>query len=167
MGSGYKLGIGESNSKYIILSADDLPFGFTDIEAFLALNDPPKVVIGSKYHPRSELHGYSLKRRLMSKILLFMRYLILGQKKPLDSQGSLIVEKNLAKMIADRCLSDDYLFSLEFITYAIQQNETVLEVPIVLCYDQLGHKSTVRPFRDGMVFFWRLMFLKKHLRCSR
>ena len=101
LGAGYKLGIEKSSSPYVVLSASDLPFGTTDVESFLALEEKPQLGIGSKAHPESRSHQRAISRKLASFGFYLARRVLLGKGTPKDSQGTILVETKLAKELAN------------------------------------------------------------------
>ena len=97
IGAGYKLGIENASQEISVLSASDLPFGFTDIESFFKEITQPLFAVGSKGHPSSQIEGYGLKRRVASYGLWILRRILLTPNTPRDSQGSLIIRTDLAQ----------------------------------------------------------------------
>ncbi len=165
LGEGYKLGIINASSEKIILSASDLPFGFTDIESFNNLTvlerEKYRVCIGSKAHENSVMEGYSLLRRLYSKIFYLLRRLLLGKKSPKDSQGTIIIDKILAKELVESVCSGGYFFSVEMIMLAIKRGANVIELPVV--FRDLKLKSNVMVINLGLSFMHELLKLRRRM----
>lgn len=149
IGAGYKLGIREATEEFIILSADDLPFGWSDVIAFERAGRPD-FAIGSKAHRDSRIAGITLKRRAASFTFLTLRRLLLGFRTPGDSQGSFIVRTGVAKALLPELVYDHYLCSLELATRHLHHGGRVVELPVVL--DHNPHQSSVAVVRDG----WRM-----------
>jgi hypothetical protein len=129
IGAGYRLGIAEARQQFVVLSASDLPFGFTDVDEFRK-RDGLRLAIGSKAHPQTEMPGYSLLRRTATYIFWLVRRAILGKDTPKDSQGTILIETGLAKQIVDGVASDDYFFSLELLTHCIRAGVVPVELPV-------------------------------------
>jgi hypothetical protein len=160
IGAGYKLGIREAREEFVILSADDLPFGWTDVVAFERVGRPD-FAIGSKAHRGSRIAGVTLKRRLSSFAFLTLRRLLLGRRTPDDSQGTLIVRTSLAKQLLPDVTYDHYLVSLELATLHLERGGAVVEVPIV--YEDLPHPSSVSVVRDGVRMARELVELRRRV----
>ncbi len=163
IGAGYKLGIRHARGAFVILSADDLPFGWSDVAAFEQAGRPA-FAIGSKAHRRSTLVGIKLTRRISSWCFRSLRQLVLGRRTPGDSQGSLIVETGHAKRLEPELVYDDYLMSLELATLHLARGGEVIEVPVV--YEQLPHASSVSVVRDGLRMGRELFALRARVRRS-
>jgi len=150
IGAGYKLGIAAAREEFVVLSADDLPFGWSDIEAF-ERDGRPDFAIGSKAHPASKLAARSLRRNLSTLAFLAVRRLLLGRSTPADSQGSLILRTSVAKALLPDLEYDHYLSSLELATFHLARGGKIVEVPIVL--EDVSPGRGVSVVRDG----WRMM----------
>lgn len=161
IGAGYKLGIREAREEFVILSADDLPFGWTDVAAFERAGRPD-FAIGSKAHPQSRIAGVTLKRRISSFGFLTLRRLLLGRRTPGDSQGTLILRTSLAKRLLPDLSYDHYLVSLELVTLHLERGGSVVEVPIV--YEDIPHPSSVSVVRDGVRMAKELVELRRRVR---
>src|SRR4029077_9585249 len=66
MGYAWRRGIALARGDTFVLTAADLPFGFTDLDGYLGLRPRPLLVMGSKTHPesRSEEHTSELQSHL-------------------------------------------------------------------------------------------------------
>ncbi|MBX3201729.1 MAG: glycosyltransferase [Labilithrix sp.] len=164
IGAGYKLGIREAREPFVILSADDLPFGWSDVIAFEKAGRPD-FAIGSKAHPDSRLVGLPLKRRIASLTFLTLRRILLGWGTPGDSQGSLILRTSLAQRLAAELVYDHYLCSLELATLHLARGGSVVELPIVV--DHNPHESSVSVVSDGWRMSRELLDLRRRTRRRR
>lgn len=129
LGAGYRLGIAEATEEFVVLSADDLPFGWTDLRAFERAGRPD-FAIGSKAHPDSKVKGVTFKRQVSTFGFKTLRRLVLGWNTPGDSQGSLIVRTAVAKAFLPELHYDNYLSSLELATLHLHAGGKIVEVPI-------------------------------------
>lgn len=153
IGAGYKLGIQAAQQPFVVLSASDLPFGFTDIEAFLKEDDREnKIYIGSKGHRQSDLEGYSVVRRILSFCFYLYRVFLYGLKSPKDSQGSFILPSKMAKNLVVDDFSDEYLFTAELVGRALKKRIPIMELPIALRKSE--YSSNINIFKDGFKVFW-------------
>lgn len=161
IGAGYKLGIAAAREEFVVLSADDLCFGWTDVRAFERAGRPD-FAIGSKAHPESQLRGIVFGRRVSTLAFRLLRMLVLGPKTPGDSQGTLIIRTALAKALGARVQSDHYLASLELATLQLEEGGSVVEVPIT--NEDEPHPSSVSVGRDGWRMFKELIELRRRVR---
>jgi hypothetical protein len=165
IGAAYRLGILNATQANTILSASDLPFGFSDVESFEnyknEIGNYPDLAIGSKFHLRSEISSYQLSRKIYSRIFYILRVLILGFSTPKDSQGTILGSTEILRRLEEKTISRDYFFSLEILSIAIAQSINVIELPIQLTnHDQ---ESSVAPVNDGLSMMKRLLELRRRL----
>jgi dolichyl-phosphate beta-glucosyltransferase len=161
IGAGYKLGIREAREEFVILSADDLPFGWSDVIAFERAGRPD-FAMGSKVHPDSQMRDLPQLRRVSSFAFLTVRRLLLGRRTPGDSQGSLIIRTSVAKRLLEDVVYDHYLVSLELATFHLQRGGTVVEVPVV--FEEVPHGTSVSLFRDGLQMAKEVIALRRRAR---
>lgn len=162
LGYALKRGLEMAAGDLIVLSSVELPFGFTDIDNYLALSPQPNIALGSKSHPDSVVH-VSRKRRAASDAFRIARHLILGIKS-IDSQGIILLRRELAQKITPLLECTDYLVQTEIVAWAIRMGETPVEIPIVYPQPQ---RSTVSPLMDGLRMFWGMVKLRGRLRRYR
>ena len=138
---------------WVIFSAADLPFGFSDLDQVESLPSAAHLIIGSKAHPRSAVRR-GFKRALVSACYRCLRRLLLGMKSH-DPQGSLFFRPALLSLHQD-CSAPDFFFTTQFV-YAVERSgHTILEIPIQL--NSESRPSKINPLQDG----WRV--LKRTLR---
>lgn len=159
IGAGYKLGIQSATCDYVILSASDLPFGWTDLDSFK--KSPSDFTIGSKAHPESKIEGITPVRKLMSFCFLQLRRGVLGRLTPKDSQGSLIIQTSLARELARKSQFDNYMCSLELATLQIKSGGRVHEVAVTL--ENNKGESSVSIRKDSVQMFKDLLKLRRSL----
>jgi hypothetical protein len=164
IGAGYKLGIREATEEFLILSADDLPFGWSDVAAFERAGRPD-FAIGSKAHRESRLVGVTMKRRASSLVFLTLRRVLLGWGTPGDSQGSFLLRTSVAKALLPDLVYDHYLASLELATLHLDRGGVIVEVPIVV--DHNPHPSSVSVVSDGWRMTKELVELRRRMRRVR
>lgn len=168
IGAGYRLGIENAACELVVLSASDLPFGFSDIEAFertVASRSRPQVAIGSKAHRDSNLGRYHFRRKVASLLFYLARRMLLGRSTPGDSQGTIIARTPLARQIAADVRANDYFFSLEFLTLCLARGVDVVELPVTL--QLIDEESSVSLVRDSMILFGKTWELRQRLRAIR
>lgn len=130
LGEALRAGVLASRGRRLLLSADDLPFGFTDMVEFEKLPVSTVVAVGSKAHPNSVVTRSRL-RTIQSRIFRFLRSSLL-QSRVGDSQGTLWVDGDWGREFALASREDGLMWTTELVLAAEQQGHRVAEVPVVL-----------------------------------
>jgi dolichyl-phosphate beta-glucosyltransferase len=144
---------------WAVLTASDLPFGLSDLEAALGHLHRPKcrILIGSKAHPDSQADT-GTKRRVMSFAYRVARRAVLGMRVS-DSQGSVFLRLDLASELLPKVRARDFFYSTELCHYAERAGETIEELPVVLEAEQRA--STVKPLKHGVDMARQLIKLRR------
>ena len=145
LGHAYRRGIEASTGDLVVLTAADLPFGFSDLDQVVASYAADEVVIGSKAHPETR-SPTSASRRAMSTGFRLLRRALLGQRVG-DSQGTFFLPGGWARRIGPHLRSGDYLVTTELALAAERSGLGLREVPVI--GRAVGRPSTVRPVRDS------------------
>ncbi len=150
---------GPSASTWAVLTASDLPFGFSDLEGAWGRIEraQSRILMGSKAHPLSHIKT-SPKRRLMTEAYRVARRVALGMRVG-DSQGSVFVRLDLAAELLPRIASRGFFYSTELCYFAERLGESIVELPVTP--DPVLRASTVRAFRDGVSMLGELVRLRK------
>jgi hypothetical protein len=144
LGRAYRAGIAASRGGRVVLTADDLPFGFGDLEAADALDVAAHpIVIGSKGHRDSVVERGGL-RRLLSAGFWILRRSILGMRT-LDPQGTFIVAGDWARQVVGDLTEPGYLVTTELCYLAERCGIQPVEVPVELSAAHGAHRSRVKP----------------------
>lgn len=147
-----------SKDSWIVLSAADLPFEFSDLQSFL--NKLPTsitpLMIGSKAHKKSKIDTH-FNRKLASWIYLVLRKIILGMKTK-DPQGVLFLRTDLAKILLPHLRSRNFFYTTELVYHAEKMKVPVLELPVI--YQGSSRKSTVKIFRHGLQMIFQTIQLR-------
>jgi glycosyltransferase involved in cell wall biosynthesis len=159
-GNAMRHGIDLASGDLLVITAADLPFGFSDLDEALALDPRPALMIGSKAHPASKV-STSLKRRAMSEGFRLLRRAVIDLKVG-DSQGTILVDRALAQRIRPHLVTGDFFFSTELIALASRMGVTPVEIPVD--YSRPREGSTVRPLEDGLRMGRALLELRGRLR---
>lgn len=130
LGEAYAEGIRRATGEVVLLTADDLPFGMTDVAAWAAAGWPDGLVIGSKAHPDSVVPR-AFVRRLMTFVFTWLRRLVLHLTVG-DTQGTVFAPADWARGVTPRLAEGGYLFSTELLYAAHLQGLAITEVPIAL-----------------------------------
>jgi len=148
LGNALKLGIGSSRGSSVVLSADDLPFGFDDLDEAQKIGlNKHKVIIGSKAHPKSDMDR-TLLRAVLSTGFLVLRWLILGMKTR-DPQGTFVLDGTWARGVVGKLTAPGFLLTTELVYLAELEGNHPVEVPVKLRRIHTGAGSTIRVFHDA------------------
>ena len=138
LGRAYGHGAAHSRGRRCLFTADDLPFAFTDLDAFNSAPDGP-VLIGSKAHPDSRVTREPT-RSAMSKAFRLLRRLALGDTVG-DTQGTFYVDGSWARAFAAHAHEIGLLWTTELVAAARAQKLSVVEVPVTLIDSHAGVRS--------------------------
>ncbi|MBX3019843.1 MAG: glycosyltransferase [Bdellovibrionaceae bacterium] len=137
--------LGVSADTWVVLSAADLPFYFSDALGVETWGEGYDLVIGSKAHPRSRIARGPL-RGILSRIFLWIRILLLNMRSR-DPQGCLFIRaRHLG--LRTRCEARNYFFATQLVYEIEREGLKVLEVPVILRPDD--RPSKVRVVRDSL-----------------
>ena len=146
MGNALRTGIQASRGRSVLLTADDLPFGFDDLDHLDRLAaeseaDLPPMLIGSKAHPDSAADRGAW-RGLLTWGFSILRRLVLGMRTR-DPQGTLIVDGRLVRELAQRAPEAGFLFTTELVYLVERIGVHPLEVPVRLSRSHQIHRSRI------------------------
>lgn len=161
MGYAWRRGMAMARGEMLVLTAADLPFGFTDLDGYLGLTPRPPLVMGSKTHHDSQIETPAL-RRAMSAGFGLLRAGLIGLD--IDTQGSVLIQRSLAQVLVPRLRAGDYLIGAEINAWAVHEGVTPVEVPVV--YTASG-RSTVSPIRDSVAMAAGLFSLRRTIAGER
>lgn len=159
-GNAMRHGIDLATGDMLVVTAADLPFGFSDLDAALGRAPRPALMIGSKAHPDSKV-AISVKRRLMSGAFRWLRFVVVGLQVR-DSQGTILIDRELARAVRPHLTAGGFFFSTELIALAARLGAVPVEVPVDYLTPRPG--STVRPVADGLSMGRALFDLRRRLR---
>jgi dolichyl-phosphate beta-glucosyltransferase len=161
LGFAWRRGMAMARGDTFVLTAADLPFGFTDLDGYLGLSPRPLLVMGSKTHRESRIETPVL-RRAMSAGFGLLRARLIGLD--IDTQGSVLIQRSLAQALLPRLQAGDYLIGAEINMWAVHDGVTPVEVPVV--YTASG-RSTVSPIRDSVAMAAGLVSLRRRVAEAR
>ncbi len=162
-GNAHRRGLALARGDLVVMVGADLPFGFSDLDEWLALDAPPALVLGSKAHARSRVQ-VAPSRRLMSAGFRMARRWLLGLAAR-DTQGSVLISGGLARRLAPRLACADFLITTEVVALAHGLGVEALEVPVD--YPGPLSPSTVRPVMDSVRMLVGLFAIRRRLRRER
>lgn len=145
MGNALKAGVARSRGAYVLLTADDLPFGFDDLdgadEVRTRTGSMPLLLIGSKAHSRSEVDRGVL-RSVMTFGFTTLRRLVLGTRTR-DPQGTFLVEGRFLRSVCESLVEPGFLFTTELDYAAELAGVAPVELPVRLSASHQAQPSRV------------------------
>jgi len=148
----------------VFLDADlDLEPSFVPILLDILRWEGVDVVIGSKFHPMSQIE-YSLQRRLIS-FIYYLAIKILFNLRLRDTQtGIKVFRRRVLEEVFPRTLVKQFAFDLELLALAQRFGFKIAEAPIVLKqrrrYGRIGAHALWRTGWDTLAVFYRLYVLR-------
>ena len=132
-------------------------------DAFQA-NEDADLVIGSRNLDKSGYEGYTLLRKIMSKVYIKV-LCIAGGFKLSDSQcGCKAFRADAAEKIFSRCEVNGFAFDFEAILWAVKMKMKIKEIPVRV----INHgESKVRIIRDTVKMLRDLAKMKKRIRKAK
>jgi glycosyltransferase involved in cell wall biosynthesis len=149
-------GIESSRGEFLILSADDLPFGISDWEAASNLEQPAHLIIGSKGHHLSVVNR-TISRRIVTSIFGVLRRLVLGTRIQ-DTQGTFLVNGNWIREFLGESTENGFMWTTHLTIFAEKNGLSVREVPVVLTETHGSHGTRVKisDLIDGVYGLFRV-----------
>ena len=147
LGNALRVGVLASESRRLLITADDLPFGMSDLFEFRKLGPDIALAIGSKAHPDSIVTRAS-SREIQSKVFRILRRAFL-QSRIGDSQGTLWVDGVWARTFAILSRETGLMWTTEMVFAAEQQGLEIAEVPVRL-EDSHASVESRFSFKDGI-----------------
>jgi glycosyltransferase involved in cell wall biosynthesis len=140
----------DAHERWIVLTAADLPFDFSDLDRFLEwrhkqTDDPRAVLVGSKAHPDTSRQR-DWKRSVATFGFRSLRTVIL-QMKTHDPQGTFFVARGVAERLLPHIIARNYFFTTELVYFAERAGIPVIEIPVVFAGERRA--STVRIWKHG------------------
>ena len=142
----------------------DLAYGtgvIKQVADAFANNPDAEMVIGSRNLDKSGYEGYTLLRKIMSKVYIKV-LCIAGGFKLSDSQcGCKAFRADAAEKIFSRCEVNGFAFDFEAILWAVKMKMKIVEIPVRVIHHG---ESKVRIIRDTVKMLRDLAKMKKRIR---
>lgn len=163
LGNAIREGLRHVTQHHVVITADDLPFGFSDLEEFTSCELDFEVAIGSKAHPNSRLNR-TISRNTMSSVFRILRHWIIGVNLG-DTQGTILGKSEIVCSLGLKTSQTGYLMSTELLAHAVVENRKIVELPVVLRPSQ--RSSNVRIIRDSWLMLMGLFEVRRSLRLKK
>eukprot|EP01130_Rhizamoeba_saxonica_P004488 TRINITY_DN1833_c0_g1_i1.p1 TRINITY_DN1833_c0_g1~~TRINITY_DN1833_c0_g1_i1.p1 ORF type:complete len:166 (-),score=31.55 TRINITY_DN1833_c0_g1_i1:50-547(-) len=160
LGSAYVEGIEHANGNFVIIMDADMSHHPKDIVKFIEKQAEKNfdIVTGTRYVNEGGVHGWDLKRKLISRGANYLAGTLLGLGVS-DLTGSFrLYKKEVLEECIQRCESRGYVFQMEMIVRCSQLDFTIAEVPITFVdriygESKLGGSEVVSYLKGLFSFF--------------
>lgn len=160
LGNAIREGLTHVATDYVLITADDLPFGFSDIEGYLKTGMSSDIAIGSKAHP--DTNGVRpASRELMSTIFRLLRKLIVGVNIG-DTQGTIMGRSMTICPISALTTQPGYLMTTELLARATLKNSSIIELPVEYRSDL--RKSNINVIEDSIKMLRGLFEVRRSIK---
>lgn len=159
LGNAIREGLQHVTADNVLITADDLPFGFSDLDYYRDNGLERSIALGSKAHGDS-LSPRGILRKTMSKTFSVARRLLL-QIEMGDTQGSILGPSETIASMAKTTLQEGYLISTEIVTLAVRSGLEVTEIPV--SFRAETRKSNIRPLTDSLLMLKGLIEIRSSL----
>ena len=150
-----------------IFTDADLAYGLDVIKRAVSMmmeNDRATILIGSRNLGKDGYEGYTLIRKLMSKIYIKVLCLAGGFKLSDSQCGFKAFRGSVADKIFKKCQIDGFAFDFEAIMWATRLGETIIEMPVKI----INHRdSTVRPISDAIYMLKDIRRIRKSIKSNK
>ena len=141
LGNAIREGLTRVTTDVVLITADDLPFGFSDIDGYLSLSTTPDIAIGSKAHPGTN-GTRSFGREVMSTVFRLLRRMVVRVDLG-DTQGTIMGDAATIKRCATLTEQSGYLMTTELLAHAVRAGSSIVELPVVYRRDLRGSNINV------------------------
>jgi len=163
LGSAYKHGIAHATGNFIVIMDADMSHHPKYIQNFIKKQKEGNcdIVTGSRYIPGGGVHGWDLRRKLTSRVANYIATILLNPGLS-DLTGSFrLYKKEVLQQLLELNPSKGYVFQMEMIVRAKQQNLKVAEVPItfvdrVYGVSKLGGQEIVGYLKGLLNLFFQI-----------
>ncbi len=159
-GFAVKTGSMEAIGDIVVFIDGDMEINSTTVVEYVEALDQGDIVIGSKWHPKSNVH-IPLVRKILSRTFnVFVK--ILTDTSLKDTQvGLKVMKRNAVDIIFPRLAVKRYAFDVELLAIANLYGLKVVEMPITLKLDaRFKVKEALRMFIDLLGIAYRLRVRK-------
>lgn len=161
LGSAYVDGLKETRGEFIILMDADFSHHPKFIPEFVKKQKEKNfdIVTGSRYIPGAGVHGWNVKRKLISRGANFLAQLLLNPGVS-DLTGSFrMFKRHVLEMLMPQICSKGYAFQMEVAVRARAAGCSIGEVPITFVDRLYGEsklgKMEILQYLKGLLFlFW-------------
>jgi glycosyltransferase involved in cell wall biosynthesis len=171
-GRALKKGFRYTSGKYTIFLDADMELHPAQLQTFFDIMrlDKADIVIGSKFHPNSNI-SYPWHRRIVSFTYFFLVKILFGLPIHDTQTGLKLFKAEVLRDVFPRILVKQFAYDLEILVNAHRLGYRITEAPVVLDskrrYGRIGLKSIYQTGLDTLAIFYRMFILKYYDRFHR
>lgn len=162
-GCAVRTGMLASTGDIVMFTDADLAYGTDVIKRaydLLSASDA-NMLIGSRNLSKDGYEGYTLLRKIMSKVYIKVLCMVGGFKLSDSQCGCKAYKGEAVKKIFERCKVDGFAFDFESILWAQKFGYRIIEMPVKI----VNHReSTVNVFKDSFKMLGDLRRMKKRIK---
>ena len=165
-GSAVRHGVAEAVGDFIMFTDADLAYGVDVIGRYYDFyaKNRPDMMIGSRNMGDDGYEGYTMLRRIASKIYIKVLCLFGGFKLSDSQCGCKAFSGEAAKNIFSRCETNGFAFDFEAILWAGRLKYSISELPVKI----INHReSKVNVLRDSVRMLGDLIRIKKRVKKAK
>jgi glycosyltransferase involved in cell wall biosynthesis len=159
LGNAIRKGLENVITDFVLITADDLPFGFSDIDGYRKSFSAHEIAIGSKAHPDTD-GDRSLSREIMSTVFRTLRRIIVGVNLG-DTQGTIMGQSSVICPISSQTHQTGYLMTTEFLAIATRAKRSIIEIPVQYRHALRG--SNIKVVEDSISMLKGLFEVRRQL----
>jgi glycosyltransferase involved in cell wall biosynthesis len=159
LGNAIRKGLESVTSEYVLITADDLPFGFSDIDGYKKIIPDYEIAVGSKAHPDTE-GNRSLAREITSAVFRLLRRIIVGVNLG-DTQGTIMGKSSVVCPLASQTHQSGYLMTTELLMIATRAGCSIIELPVQFRQDL--RKSNINVLGDSLKMLRGLFEVRRRI----
>ncbi len=159
LGNAIRKGLESVTTDFVLITADDLPFGFSDIDGYRKSFSAYEIAIGSKAHPDTD-GDRSLSREVMSSVFRTLRRAIVGVNLG-DTQGTIMGKASVICPISSQTHQSGYLMTTEFLAIATRAKRSIIELPVQ--YRRESRGSNIKVVGDSVAMLRGLFEVRRQL----
>ncbi len=161
-GGAIRYGVEKCEGEYIICTDCDLAYGCDAVQrmAKLLFEGKSDMIIGSRNISKDGYEGYTLLRKLMSKIYIKLICLLAGFSYSDSQCGIKGYRAESARKIFKHCKVDGFAYDFEVLILADKLGISISEMPVKII-NHSQSDSKVRPISDGFKMAKDVLKIKK------
>lgn len=163
LGNAIREGLKHIQTENVLITADDLPFGFSDLDYYRENALWTQIAIGSKAHPET-YSDRSFVRGVSSFCFRNIRRLLLNVNLG-DTQGSILGPTQELRLASYSTCQEGYLQTTELLALVMKSGVQPIEIPVK--FRQSMRPSNIRLVSDSIKMVRGLFEIRRRLRSLR
>ncbi len=156
LSEGLRLALAEKDCQFVVTMDADLSHQPKDLRKLIESCQTADVVQGSRYVPGGRIVGWSLSRRIMSRLANLLCQVLAGSRTHENTTNFRVYSRRAAGVVARQCSEPGYEWVVEAVLVAQRKGLSVVEIPITFT-DRIAGESKLQwtDLRRWWHFVWR------------